>query len=407
MHFHYTAISKEGKTINGTSESPSREFLVASLAKQGLHPIIVKADHTKSSFLDRLQQSQKVKPRDLVVFTRQLSTMISAGVPLTRSLATLQNQLDNKYMQQVIAGVTKDIEGGKPLSDAFAKYPNIFSPVYVNMVRAGETGGILDKILERLAFQQEKDAALKGKIKAAMVYPSVIGVVTILAFFVLMTFIVPKIGNILLQLGTQLPIYTRILLSVSHTMRKAWFIAGVFVGLPVLIIVFRHWEKTPKGRYAWHSFLLKIPVVNVLLIKTAIARFSRIFASLMGAGVSINQAIETTAGAIGNAVIEKELLASSKAVAAGSELSKEIEKSKHFPPIVAQMLAVGEETGQTDTIILKIAEFYEEEVDAAVSALSSIIEPIMIVVLGGMVGLIAISVFGPITRVESTPGSGS
>jgi type II secretory pathway component PulF len=217
-----------------------------------------------------------------------------------------------------------------------------------------------------------------------------------------MTFIVPKIGDILTSLTSEkLPIYTRILLSVSHTMKKPFFMVSVIVGLVVVIIIFRRWKKTPKGRYIWHSLLLKIPVVKDIITKTAIARFSRIFASLLGAGVSIVETINITAGAIGNAVIEKELLDSAKAVQAGNELSAEIAKSKHFPPMVSQMLSVGEETGQTDKIILKISEFYEQEVETAVAAMSSIIEPVMIVVLGGMVGLIAISVFGPITQISS------
>jgi type IV pilus assembly protein PilC len=273
------------------------------------------------------------------------------------------------------------------------------------MVRAGEAGGILDKVLDRLAYQQEKDAALKGKIKAAMIYPIVIFSVTMIAFVILMTFIVPKIAAIITSLShgkSDLPIYTQILLSVSNTMQQPAFIIGMLVGLPTAIIFFRRYIKTPKGRYQWHSLLLRIPAIKVIITKTAIARFSRIFASLMGAGVSIVDAINTTAGAIGNAVIEQELLACAKAIQAGNQLSTQLEKSKHFPPIVSQMLAVGEETGQTDTVILKVAEFYEEEVDAAVGALSSIVEPVMIIVLGGMVGLIALSVFGPITQISSS-----
>jgi type IV pilus assembly protein PilC len=408
-NFTYIAHTKTGTTQNGTVSARNREAALAALREKQLTPVLVKeaAAHNGLSMEIKLPGSDKVKPKDLVVFTRELSTMVNAGVPILRSLTILSAQAEAPVMKKVLPQVIADIQGGATLSAALSKHPKVFSSIYVNMVRAGEAGGILDEVLNRLAFQQEKDAALKGKIKAAMVYPSVIGVVTLLAFFVLMTFIVPKIGGILEQMGTALPIYTRALLSISNTMKQTWFIASIIVGVPVLVILFRRWKKTPKGRYQWHSFLLKIPVIKDLIVKTAIARFSRIFASLMGAGVSITESIETTAGAIGNAVIEKELLACSKAVSAGGELSKEIERSPHFPPIVAQMLAVGEETGQTDTVILKIAEFYEEEVDTAVGALSSVIEPVMIVVLGGMVGLIAISVFGPITSVESNTGSGS
>jgi type IV pilus assembly protein PilC len=345
-----------------------------------------------------------VKSKDLVIFTRQLSTLIDAGVPLLRSITLLKDQTESLLLKHALESVVADIQAGTNLGDALIKYPNIFSPIYVNMVRAGETAGILDMVLDRLAFQQEKDSALRSKIRGAMMYPMVIFSVTIIAFIVLMTFIVPKIGAILTSLsnGTaKLPIYTRALLAISNAMQQPAFIISIVVVLPLAIILFRRYIKTPKGRYRWHSLLLKIPAVKVIITKTAVARFARIFASLMSAGVSIVESINTTAGAIGNAVIEKELLECSKAVQAGSQLSTELAKSKHFPPIVIQMLAVGEETGETDKIILKVADFYEEEVDTAVASISSIIEPVMIIILGGMVGLIAVSVYGPIAQLST------
>ncbi|HET8709045.1 MAG TPA: type II secretion system F family protein [Candidatus Saccharimonadales bacterium] len=405
--FSYTARTASGSIQKGTISGSDKEAVFTALRNRQLQPILVQpaASHASLSMNITLPGSSGVKPKELVVFTRQFSTMVSAGVPLLRSLTTLKDQSESPIFRQVLNQVAADVQSGSSLSDALAKHPKVFSQIYVNMVRAGEEGGILDKVLDRLAFQQEKDAALKGKIKSAMVYPAVIGVVMVIAMFILMTFIVPKIGGILANMGTQLPIYTRILLAVSNFMKQPTFLIGVVVVLPIVLIAFGRWKKTPRGRYLWDSFLLKIPVVKVIILKTAIARFSRIFASLMGAGVNIVQAMETTAGAIGNSVIEKELLECSKAIQAGSQLSIELEKSKHFPPIVAQMLAVGEETGKTDTVIIKVAEFYEEEVDAAVAALSSIIEPVMIIVLGGMVGLIAVSVFGPITQVSSSVGN--
>jgi len=410
-NFEYTARSQSGQIQKGTIQAGNRNAAIASLKSKHLQPVVVKQAKGSGGLNMNitLPGSSGVKSKDLVIFTREFAVMISAGVPILRALTILKEQTESVPFKKVLEQVTADVQGGGNLSDALGKHRKVFSSIYVNMVRAGETGGNLDDILNRLAFQQEKDAALRGKIKGAMIYPSVIFSVTIIAFFILMTFIVPKIGGILANLsgGTQsLPIYTRILLSMSRTMKQPAFVLAVVVGLPLAIILFRRYIKTPKGRYQWHSFLLRIPVIKVIITKTAIARFSRIFASLMGAGVSIVEAIDTTAGAIGNAVIEKELLDCSKAIQAGSQLSAELQKSKHFPPIVAQMLAVGEETGKTDTIILKIAEFYEEEVDTAVEALSSVIEPVMIVLLGSMVGLIAISVFGPITKTETSAGSG-
>lgn len=401
-NFTYSARTASGQVQKGTMNAHDKAAVITSLRNRRLQPIVVK--EAKSGGLSMnitLPGSSGVKPKDLVVFTRQFSTMVSAGVPILRSLTILKEQSESATFKQILEQVAADVQGGSNLSDAFAKHPKAFSPIYVNMVRAGEAGGILDDVLKRLAFQQEKDAALRGKIKSAMVYPSVIGGVTILAMFVLMTFIVPKIGGILKDMGSDLPIYTKLLLQVSDIMKSFGFIVAVLVGVPIAFVLFRRWIKTPAGRFRWHSFLLKIPVVKDIITKTAIARFSRIFASLMGAGVAIVEAIDTTAAAIGNAVIEKELLECSKAIQAGGQLSDELAKSKHFPPIVAQMMSVGEETGQTDTVIIKIAEFYEEEVDAAVGALSSVIEPVMILVLGGMVGLIAVSVFGPITQISS------
>jgi type IV pilus assembly protein PilC len=404
-NYTYTARLRSGQIQKGTITAHSKGAAMTSLRTKQMQPILVKevTGGTGFNMNITLPGSGSVKSKDLVIFTRQFATMINAGVPILRSLSILKEQSESLPLRNVLDVLTADVQGGASLSDAMAKHPKVFSPIYVNMVRAGEAGGILDEVLNRLAFQQEKDAALRSKIRAAMVYPTVIAVVTGIAFFVLMTFIVPKIGNILTSLSgpTQLPIYTRGLLAVSNILKQPAFIFSVIVIVPLAWVMFRRYIKTEKGRYQWHAFLLRIPVIKTIITKTAIARFSRIFASLMGAGVSIVEAIETTAGAINNAVIEKELLNCSKAIQAGGQLSTELQKSQHFPPIVAQMLAVGEETGQTDTVIIKVAEFYEEEVDAAVGALSSVIEPIMIVVLGGMVGLIAVSVFGPITQIST------
>jgi type IV pilus assembly protein PilC len=405
--YNFTAHGKNGQLQRGTIAARDRESAIASLRSRELVPILVK-EVKQSHGLNMeipIPGAKRVKSKDLVIFTRQLATMVNAGVPILRSLALLKDQTESVSLRRVMDAVIADVQAGGNLSGALAKHPATFSTIYVNMVKAGEEGGILDKVLNNLAFQQEKDSALKGKIKGAMIYPSVIFTVTLIAFIILMTFIVPKIGSILTSLSNgkaKLPIYTRILLDISHVMRQPWFILTVVVGLPVALILFRRYIKTKKGRYQWHSLLLRMPLVKSIILKTAVARFSRTFASLMSAGVSIVESIETTAGAIGNAVIEKELLESSKAVQAGSPLSSELAKSKHFPPIVIQMLSVGEETGQTDSVILKVAEFYEEEVDTAVAAISSIIEPVMIILLGGMVGIIAISVFGPITQLSTS-----
>lgn len=404
--FTYSAVNKQGKTISGSADSASRQTLTDSLIKQGLRPVSIKQASDKKTFSERFSTfGQKVKLKDLVIFSRQMSTMISAGVPLTRALATMQTQTSNKYFQQIIATISKDVEGGMALGDAFAKHPTVFSEIYINMVKAGEAGGILDDIMKRLASQVEQDSSMRKKIKGAMTYPIVILGVTVLAFFGITMFVLPKIGKILTDLGgedAQLPVYTKAMLGVSDVMQNYGLF--VIVGLVAAVFLFLRYIKTPKGKYQFHSVLLKTPVLKDIIIKIAIARFARTFASLMTAGVTVLQALEVTGGAIGNKVIQKELAEAAKEVQNGKQLSEPLSKSKNFPPIVSQMLAIGEETGETSTILVKVADFYEEEVATVIDSLSSIIEPVMIVVLGAGVGLIAASVMGPISSLSKNIG---
>ncbi len=423
MKFIYKAQTKDGRTINGTFEGPDKQSLVAALTRQGAKPIIIRL--AAESENGKSTKKGKVKLRELVIFTRQLSTMVSAGVPLPRSLQTLQDQAESPYFKSVIAGVAKDVESGVSLGDAFGKYPNVFSEIFVNMIKAGEAGGILDSILKRVASQIEKDALIRKKIKGAMTYPTVLLTITILAFFGMMVGVIPKIGKILTDLGgpdAKLPIYTQALLNISSFSLSNSIIAHVpllnliplinripnllFIVAAMFIggIFLMRYLKTPRGKLQFHTLLLKTPVIKVIITKVAVARFARTFAALTSAGVTVLDALEVTGGAIGNKVIENELREAAKEVRNGKPLSDPIGKSQYFPAIVAQMLEVGEETGQIDTILLKVAEFYEEEVDTVIDSLSSIIEPVMIVIMGGMVGLIAASVMGPITSLSQNIG---
>jgi len=426
MKFSYKAL-RDNKPVNGVLEAPTKEAVVAALSKQGLRPLSIQIDKGKAKGnLMSFDMAKKVKLQDLVIFTRQLSTMISAGVPLARSLSALQADSESPYLREVIAGLTKDVEGGAPLGDAFAKYPKVFSEVYVNMVRAGEDGGILDEILKRLATQVEQDATIRKKIKSAMMYPIVILSVTVIGFFGIMLFIVPKIGNILVSLGgpnAKLPVYTRALLGISNfcvspsVVKHIPGLASVpvvnhvpnmlFILIVLGIVAFyvRRYIRTPNGKYQFHLLLLRIPVIKTIILKIAIARFARTFASLMSSGVSVLDALAVTGGAIGNKVIEKELKEAAEEVRNGKQLSEPLSQSKHFPPIVPQMLAVGEETGQIDTVLVKVADFYEEEVSTLIDGLAAIIEPIMIIVLGAGVGLIAASVMGPIASLSKNIGN--
>ena len=390
-------------------EANNKEAVMSTLRRQNIQPLVIKQSSGKGNLLSGFKNFGKtVRLKDLVIFTRQLSTMISAGVPLAKSLSTLRNQTNNEYFKTVISGVGKDVEGGKTLADSLSKYPNAFSDVYVNMVRAGEAGGILDDILKRLAFQVEKDASIRKKIRSAMAYPTVIFTITIIAFFGIMIFIIPKIGDILKDLGgddVELPIYTQAMLSLSDFLRNnSLILLVVFV---VGVYLFRKYIKTPKGKLRLHQFLLRVPILKTIVIKISIARFSRTFASLMSSGVSVLDALEVTGGAIGNKVIEAELKAAAVEVKNGKQLSEPLAHSIYFPPIVSQMLAVGEETGQIDTILVKVADFYEEEVDAVIDGISSLIEPIMIIFLGSMVGMIAASVMGPIASLSQNVGGGN
>jgi type IV pilus assembly protein PilC len=260
--------------------------------------------------------------------------------------------------------------------------------------------------MKKLAEQQEKDATIRAKVKSATTYPMILLAITTLAFFVLTLFVVPKIGALVLNLGgpdAKLPPQTRAMLGVSNFLRHQWYLVVlVFIGGPIFL---KRWRRTPSGKAKFDAFLLKVPVIKTLVTKVAVARFARIFASLMAAGVSVLESLQVTAHALGNSVIERELLAAAQQVKEGKQLSQPLSESKTFPPIVAQMLKVGEETGQTDKILVKVADFYEEEVDTVIDSLSSILEPVMIVVMGAMVGLIAISVLGPITSLNQSIGS--
>lgn len=402
--YTYTA-SKDNKTLSGTIQAPDKQAAIASLRKQGIHPLVVKKQ-SSTNLLSKFSAKKKVPLKDLAVFTRQLSTMISAGVPLTRAMATLKIQAPNKNFKVIIGDIGKLVESGLPLADGFAKYPHVFSDVYVNMVRAGEAGGILDEILKRLAEQIERDYSMRKKLKSAMTYPIVILTITVIAFFGIMLFIIPKINKILTDLGgpnAKLPVYTRALLSISDFLQAR---APLVIILAVIVIfLIRRYIRTPKGKYQFHALMLRTPIINTVIIKVAIARFARTFASLMAAGVGVLDALEVTGGAMGNKVIEKELVTVAKEVQNGKQLSESLEKGTHFPPIVSQMLAVGEETGKIDTVLVKVADFYEEEVSATIDGLSSIIEPIMIIILGSVVGLIAASVMGPIASLSKNIGN--
>ena len=399
--FTYTATSatNPSKMITGEIEANSREDVVSSLGKQHLNPVSIK-EGKKAGGLSL--GGGKVKSDELVIFTRQLSAMIGAGVPLLRSLNSLAEHAENPAFKKVLNSVLADIQGGSSFGEALEKYPRVFGDVYVNMVKAGETAGILDDILKRLATQQEKNATIRKKVKSAMAYPIVLIVITIGAFFGLMIFVIPQIGKIITDLGgpdAELPLLTQIMLGISAFLLGYWF-----VWLPLMALAIfgtARYLRTPQGKHYFHILTLKLPPVNGIVKKVAVARFARTYSSLVGAGVSVIEAINVTGRAIGNTVYMEALDSAANRVKNGEQLSKIVEEHEDlFPSILSQMLSVGEETGQTDVVLLKVADFYEEEVDVAIDGIASIIEPVMIVMMGSMVGLIAASVMGPIASIS-------
>lgn len=398
--FNYRATNTANKTVSGTMSGLTRDEVIDALVHQGLRPFEVKivtgGNKIFGSFL-----KPKVKLNDLVLFTRQLSTMVSAGVPLLRALTTLQTQTENATLKDIVGELVKDVQGGAQLADAFEKHPKVFSDIYVNMVRAGEAAGIVDDILKRLASQVEKTASMHKKIKSASTYPLVLLTLTVGAFFGLMIFVIPMIGGILKDLGgpdAQLPAMTQAMMAISDFLVK--YAVFIIAGIIAAIYALRRYHKTPQGKLVFHKLFLRIPILNTLLIKIAVARFTRTFAALIGAGVSVVEALKVTARALGNEVFRLEVEKAANDVVNGKQLSAALQNSKLFPGIVPQMLAVGEETGQTDKVLVKVAEFYEEETDATIDSLSSILEPVMIVIMGGMVGIIAANVMGPIASLS-------
>jgi type IV pilus assembly protein PilC len=403
--FSYQASNAGGKTVSGVINATDKTTAISLMGKQGLKPLSIEIQSSvkkggKGFF------KPKVKVSDLVLFTRQLSTMVSAGVPLLRSLTTMRDQVENPTLREVINDMIKDVQAGVSLGDAMAKHPDVFNDIFVNMIRAGEAAGIVDDILKRLATQVEKNASMRKKIKSASTYPVVLLVLTVGAFMGLMIFIIPRIAVILKDIGgpdAKLPLITQVMINISGFMTQYWYI--MIGGTILAIFLLKRYLKTPAGRYQFHSFVLKIPVLKNLVTKIAVARFTRTFSALIGAGVSVVEALRVTSRAVGNDVYRKAIEQAAAEVVNGKQLSQAIEGNKLFPGIVPQMLAVGEETGQTDVVLVKVADFYDEEVDAIIDGLSSILEPVMIVIMGGMVGLVAASVMGPIASLSQNVGS--
>ncbi len=388
--FTYSARTLAGELQTGTIDLPSRDEVVNYLRRQKLIPIKVEQ---KSSGLE-LSLGSGINTRQIVIFTRQFATMINAGLPLVQSLDILAKQSESKALRKVIEQVLYDVEAGNTLADSMRKHPSAFSDLYVNMVAAGEAGGILDVILLRLATFLEKADALRRKIKGAMVYPAVILVVAAAAVATLLIFVIPTFENMFASAGVPLPVPTRAVIQLSNLVQSYWWaLLGVILLSAFLV---RQTYKNPAGQLAIDRMLLRVPLMGGLLRKAAIARFTRTLGTLVASGVSILDGLEITARTAGNRVLHDAIMSSRASIAGGETISEPLKRSGVFPPMVVQMINVGEQTGGLDEMLTKIADFYDDEVDSAVEALLSAMEPIMIVVLGVVVGGMIVAMYLPI-----------
>ena len=397
MNFYqYIAKDKTGQTINGTIQAISDAEVADILHKKEL--VVVSIEVKKALSTKSKVKGKKIKLEDLVIFSRQLATMIDAGIHLVNALGILGEQIENASLRIIINDVRQDIEAGMSLCDALAKHPAVFSELFVNMTKAGEASGMLNEILDRLATFMEKQAALNRKIISSLVYPAVVVSMAILITAVLLLKVVPTFKGIFDSLGGTLPLPTQALIFISDLLRKYFLYTLVVLG--IAIYAFRRYLKTAKGRYKFDQLSLKLPVFGPLLRKLAVAKFSRTFSTLVKSGVTALSSLEIVSKTSGNKVVEEAVLNCSKGVRNGELISKPLAKSGVFPPMVTRMINVGEQTGQLEKMLSKIADFYDDQVEAATSALTSMIEPMVIAFLGVVIGGIVISLFLPIFKIS-------
>jgi len=395
----------EGKTRQGTAQkgeisANNKEEVMALLRKQNITPINVsaKAREIKISFGE-----PKIIDKDIVILTRQLATMIDAGLPLVQCLEILGSQTENKTLAKVIVQVRSDVESGATFADALKKHPKVFDNLYVNMVAAGEAGGILDTILQRLAAYMEKFAKIKKQIKSAMIYPSVIMFVAVAVVAILMIFVVPMLSNMFKEMGGTLPLPTRIVIWLSEFL-SGWGGLSLLVGSVGFFVALKQWRATESGLRTTDAIALKIPVVGMLITRVSVAKFTRTLGTLMTSGVPILEGLIIVAKTAGNKVVEEAIMQTRQSVSEGKTLAEPLSKAKVFPPMVNQMISVGEATGALDNMLNKIADFYDEEVDSAVGALTSLLEPALMVFLGTTVGFVIIAMYMPIFQMGSLAG---
>ena len=404
--FAYKAKTSAGLVMQGNIDADEKKGAVEKLRSQKL--VVLEIAEKSNGPLDKIKAliaaSQKghVTSKDLVLFSRQLSTLVGAGVPIVQSLGILETQAENPAFKEVLGDVKSDIEAGLSISDALKKHPDAFPDLYTSMIKAGELGGILDTILERLTVFMESSEQLKAKVKGAMMYPAIVLSICATVTCFLMVFVIPTFKNIFSSFGAELPLPTQMLINISDVMKHYWYLLlaapyGAYKG-------FVAFYKTPKGHKIVDGYTLKAPIFGIILKKVAVARFTRTLGTLIKSGVPIMQALETVAATAGNVVIAEAVLLTRESIREGGRLSDPLKKSGIFPNMVTSMISVGEETGALDIMLSKIADFYDQEVDTAVKGLTSLIEPIVIVVMGIVIGTIVVAMFMPMFGLGELAG---
>ena len=392
--YTYKARDKGGNVLNGTIVADNEALVLARLREQGFVPLEV---GKQKRGMNIELTAKKVKFKELSVFARQFATMVNSGLPILRSLAILAEQTENPELARVLGIIRTDVEQGASLSGAMVKHPKVFNDLFVAMVKSGETGGSLDDVLLRLADMIEAEVRLRGKIKSAMTYPIAVVALVVLIMSAMLLFVVPQFQTIYGSLGGSLPLPTRILLTMSNIFKKYWYI--VLIGTLVFRFFFKRWKKTDNGRAWVDKMKLRVPVFGILFQKTALSRFASTFSMLLRSGVPILQSLEIVSETVNNRVVSDAVNDVQSSVREGESMAKPLAKHAVFPPMVVQMIAVGEETGQVDMMLEKVATFYEQEVEASVDALTSLIEPLLIAVIGGCVGMAVIALYMPMFNI--------
>jgi type IV pilus assembly protein PilC len=398
--FVYKAINRSGRKVKGDLDAPSLDMAKNALVRRGYTQVKVKPkpkDLLEGTFLEK-----KVSSRDMVVFSRQFATMINSGVPILQALQVMCEQTENNRLRRTLYEVRNEVEGGSSLSEALARHRDVFDSLYTNMVHAGETGGVLDLVLDRLSEYIEKAANLKSKVKGAMVYPAVVSVVAVAVIAIILIFVIPTFESMFADFGGALPLPTQVVIDLSRWVKgNVLLIIGTVIGLVIAFRIFYAWEK---GRILVDRWLLFVPLFGPLLRKVAVARFSRTLSTMVSSGVPILYALDIVAKTSGNKTVEIGVQKAMLSISEGQTLAEPLDATGVFPPMVIHMISIGETTGALDSMLGKIADFYDDEVDVAVSTLTSLIEPIMIVFLGVLIGGLVVSMYLPIFKIAGTVG---